>query len=273
MNRRDRLRVAAGAVLAGVAVAAALTASATHSWGNYHWARTANPFTIKLGDNLSSVWKPYLSTTSSDWSISGVLNTAIVAGATRPRTCKATTGRAEVCNSTYGNTGWLGVASIMITGGTHITAGTVKLNDTYFNTATYNTTPWRNLVMCQEVGHIFGLGHQDENFNNTPLGTCMDYSNDPIPNQHPNQHDYNQLEAIYAHVDSTTTVGQSTNLPAAMGLSFDKPSQWGRLVKRSRNAMHETYELDFGGGNRIVTHVLWAEFEGGPAHRERAMRE
>ena len=28
--------------------------SANHAWGNYHWARTSNPFTIKLGDNLSS---------------------------------------------------------------------------------------------------------------------------------------------------------------------------------------------------------------------------
>jgi len=31
----------------------ASTASATHSWGGYHWARTANPFTIKLGNNVS----------------------------------------------------------------------------------------------------------------------------------------------------------------------------------------------------------------------------
>ena len=30
------------------------TVKADHSWGNYHWARTANPFTLKLGDNLTS---------------------------------------------------------------------------------------------------------------------------------------------------------------------------------------------------------------------------
>ena len=28
-------------------------ASANHSWGGYHWARTSNPFAIKLGDNVS----------------------------------------------------------------------------------------------------------------------------------------------------------------------------------------------------------------------------
>ena len=69
----------------------------------------------------------------------------------------------------------------------------MKLNDTYFNTSTYNTEAWRNLVSCQEVGHTFGLDHQDENFNNPNLGTCMDYTNDPSSNQHPNQHDYDHL--------------------------------------------------------------------------------
>ena len=61
--------------------------------------------------------------------------------------------------------------------------------------------------MCQEVGHTFGLDHQDENFNNANLGTCMDYTNDPSTNQHPNKHDYDELITIYSHLDSTTTVG------------------------------------------------------------------
>lgn len=103
---------------------------------------------------------------SADWSKSTVLNTTVVAGSTNPKNCKGVSGRVEVCNSTYGNNGWLGIASISVTGGTHITQGTVKLNDTYFNTARYNTPAWRNLVTCQEVGHTFGLDHQDENFDN-----------------------------------------------------------------------------------------------------------
>jgi hypothetical protein len=41
-------------VFVGVmAIAAAMTVgslSANHSWGNYHWARTANPFTLAVGD-------------------------------------------------------------------------------------------------------------------------------------------------------------------------------------------------------------------------------
>src|SRR5206468_5527238 len=119
----------------------------------------------------SSAWDSYLATTSSDWSASSVLNTTIVAGSAKPRNCRPTSGRVEVCDASYGNTGWLGVAQIWISGGTHITQGTVKLNDTYFNTATYDTPGWRNLVTCQEVGHTFGLDHQDTNFDNKNLGT------------------------------------------------------------------------------------------------------
>src|SRR5512139_2177591 len=190
--------LAAFASAALLTVVTAGAAQANHSWGGYHWARTSNPFTLKIGDNVDVTWDAYLATTSSDWSKSTVLDTTVVAGSTRPRTCKATSGRVEVCNATYGSNGWLGVASISVTGGTHITQGTVKLNDTYFNTATYNTPAWRNLVTCQEVGHTFGLAHQDENFNNANLGSCMDYSNDPQPNQHPNQHDYDELVTIYS---------------------------------------------------------------------------
>src|SRR5688572_31754287 len=52
--------------------------------------------------------------------------------------CRPTAGRIEVCNAAYGNNGWLGIAQIWISGA-HITQGTTKLNDTYFNTDTYNT--------------------------------------------------------------------------------------------------------------------------------------
>jgi len=253
---RRAILLALGLALALV-LPAAVTAS--HSWGGYHWARTANPFTLKLGDNLSSTWDPFLATTSSDWSTSTVLDTTIVAGGTKPRNCRATTGRVEVCNATYGPNGWLGVAGIYITGGTHITKGYVKLNDTYFNTPTYNTTAWRNLVTCQEVGHTFGLDHQDENFGNANLGTCMDYTNNPSTNQHPNAHDYEQLEAIYDHLDSTTTVSSAPAAAAAAANAHAADAAWGALVKVTNHGHGAWYMRDLGAGNLVLTHVFWAD--------------
>ena len=237
-------------------------AHATHSWGNYHWARTSNPFTLALGDNVSSSWDAYLATTSSDWHLSSVFQTSIVPGGTTPKRCRPTSGRVEVCNAPYGNNGWLGVAQIWLSGG-HIIQGTVKLNDTYFNTATYNTSEWRNMVMCQEVGHTFGLDHQDENFNNTNLGTCMDYTNNPSTNQYPNAHDYGELALIYAHLDSTSTANAPlarTKMPPAMAdIDYDTPAQWGKLVSSRHHGKVEIYELDFGRGHKVVTFVTWAQ--------------
>ena len=235
---------------------------ATHSWGGYHWARTSNPFLLKVGDNVSSAWDAGLDEAISDWSVSSVLDLTKVAGGTRPRNCRPTSGRIEVCNASYGNTGWLGIAQIWITGGDHITQAIAKLNDTYFNTVTYNTYSWRQLVICQEIAHGFGLDHQDENFDNPNLGSCMDYTSSPSGNEHPNAHDYEELEIIYSHLDTTTTVGSSlpSTTPPAMGqIDFDTPAQWGRLVRSNTNRRVQVYELDFGRGNRLVTHVVWAD--------------
>lgn len=254
-----------GALALGVAAAALTTpASASHSWGGYHWARTANPFTLKIGDNLTSAWDSYLATTSTDWSKSTVLDTVIVSGSTRARQCRATTGRVEVCNASYGNNGWLGIASISISGANHISSGTVKLNDTYFNTASYNSPAWRNLVSCQEVGHTFGLDHQDENFNNANLNTCMDYTNNPTSNQHPNQHDYDELVTIYGHNDSSTTVGavvqsRRAEVDADIG---DTPATWGRPVRFQKDGRPNMYMRLDGPGRFTVTHVFWARGEG-----------
>jgi hypothetical protein len=236
---------------------------AEHSWGNYHWARQSNSFNLKLGDNVSAVWEPILSTSRNDWNRSQVLDTTIVQGQANPKNCRPTSGRVEVCNATYGNNGWLGIAQIWASG-SHITQAVVKLNDTYFNTPKYNTTAWRNLVSCQEIGHTFGLDHQDENFSNPNLGTCMDYTNDPagltqgLNNEHPNSHDYQQLETIYGHTDGSTTIGQ-TAAPAAMNdIELDGPGQWGKTVRGSRAQGKTTHVLDFGNGHKVFTFVIWA---------------
>ncbi|MEK7203486.1 MAG: hypothetical protein AAB627_00165 [Patescibacteria group bacterium] len=240
-------------------IAAGTLVYATHSWGPYHWARTANPFNLKLGDNVTTAWDAYLAEASSDWSKSTVLDTTVVAGGTTARRCRPTSGRVEVCNYGYGFNGWLGVASIWVSGD-HIVKGMVKMNDSYFNTSTYNTPAWRRLVMCQEVGHEFGLDHQDENFYNPNLGTCMDYASDPDgppSNEHPNAHDYDQLETIYAHVDSITTVSQ-TVFSNGNGNAADA-AEWGRELRKDSKGRTSLYVRDLGNNEKVFTFILWAD--------------
>ncbi len=247
-----RIILGTSSILISLVMTAAPVA-ANHPWGNFHWARTANPLVLQLGDNLTTNWDSYLATASNNWSQSAVLDTAVAAGRSGARRCNPVSGRVELCNYRYGSNGWLGVASIW-TNGDHIVQGTVKMNDTYFNTAKYNTPAWRNLVLCQELGHTFGLDHQDEVFDNSPLGTCMDYTNDPTLNQQPNAHDYDQLAAIYGgHLDSVNTAAPAS---AALAPQDSTPGDWGRLVKsKGRTAI---YERDLGRGKKVFTFVIQA---------------
>ena len=247
-----RKTLAVGVMLAALTVLVG-SASANHSWNGYHWARTANPLTLQVGDNVTSAWDGYLDTAVADWTQSNVLDLSKVAGQSKGKNCRPTSGRIEVCNRAYGNTGWLGIAQIWVTGGVHITQGVAKMNDTYFDTPQYNTPAWRRLVMCQEIAHDFGLDHQDENFSNPNLGSCMDYTSDPDgppSNEHPNAHDFEELQIIYSHLDSFSTI-------SGAGAAFlpDAVPSFAPATRVSKS----TYVDDLGGGRQLVTHVFWVE--------------
>jgi hypothetical protein len=270
--------------LAGcLALFATTSASANHSWGRYHWARTATPFALKINEALSSKWEPYLQVAMNDWAASVVLDftpTTAASSSGSPKRCDPISGQILVCNAAYGQRGWLGIASIWANGD-HITQATTKLNDTYFDMARYNTPAWRQMVTCQEVGHDFGLAHQDENFSNANLNTCMDYTNLPASNQHPNAHDYEQLETIYAHLDNTDTStlsGAATNFgirevgkpvpqqgsDAGVG---DTMADWGSAIHRDGKGRPDVFVRQLADGRTVITHVLWApDAKGTEAH-------
>ncbi len=257
MKRQNR---ATGIVLAFACISIILLPSATlanHSWGNYHWARTSNPFTLKVVNSNTPDWDDNLAAARGDWSQSTVLDLSNVAGSdarnTRKR-CPMVSGQVRSCNAEYGFNGWLGLASINITGGVHITQGSAKMNDSYFKSSSYSETN-RQHVMCQEIGHTFGLDHQDESGDD--LNTCMDYSN-ALDNPTPNSHDYQQLQTIYSHLDTTTTVG----FAATAGNPYfdeDAPENWGRLVSQSVNGRSSYYERENWDGTKKATHVFWTQ--------------
>jgi hypothetical protein len=248
------------AIAAVAAAALAAPAIANHAWSTYHWKRTTAQITVPVGDNVDSRWDSALVTAVNDWNVSTVIQSPLVAGAANPKNCRGVAGTIQVCNSKYGNTGWLGIASISISGG-HISQGTTKLNDTYFDTAQYNTPAWRALVTCQEVGHDYGLGHQDEAFDNPNLNTCMDYTNNPATNQHPNAHDYEQLLTIYNHQESAMTIGGAGGAAAGADVG-DTPAEWGRAVQFDRYGRPTHFERIDGPGRKTITHVFWAIGEG-----------
>lgn len=249
------------ALALGVALAAiGGPALASHSWSTYHWTKGSGELAVSVGDNVDSRWDSYLVVANTDWNKSTVIQSPLVAGSTNPKNCRGVSGTIQVCNSKYGQNGWLGLASISVSGG-HISQGTTKLNDTYFDTAKYNTPAWRALVMCQEIGHDYGLSHQDEDFATDNTTSCMDYTSVPEGNEHPDAHDYEQLLAIYNHAESamTATFGGGAGAGADIG---DTPDTWGRPVNFLRDGRPDMFMKQVAPGRFVITHVFWALGEG-----------
>ena len=89
----------------------------------------------------------------------------------------------------------------------------------------------------------------------------MDYTNDPSTNQHPNQHDYDQLETIYGHFDSITTLSRSL-LGAGQRKDqgdFENSAEWGRGLRKDGHGRTSLYERNLGNGEKIFTFVIWAD--------------
>lgn len=244
-----RLRIAFVAAAVAALMALAVPGEATHRWGKYHWKGTGER-TVTLINSVSSAWGSYVGTAANDWDQSPLIKMASQNGASDTDTrskCPAVQDNVRVCNYTYGTTGWLGVAQIWLYrgGDGHIAQGTVELNDTYFNQAPYNTSAYRQYVACQEIGHTFGLDHQDENQENPNLGSCMDYTHYPdgvgnngLSNEHPNAHDFEELAIIYSHDDGAKKGG---------------PPFGGAAGANSRSV-----QVRQNGAYTIVTFILWA---------------
>jgi len=273
-NKKSSFYILSLILVLALATFPSSSASANHAWGSYHWARTANPMPLKVIDSVTSDWDGKLNTAIADWDQSTMLSLAKETGSdsqsTRKR-CRAVAGKAHACNANYGFNGWLGLAQIWITGGVHISQATTKVNDSYLSSGYTDTN--KQHVICQEIGHDWGLDHQDES--GADFNTCMDYS-DALDNPHPNAGDYDQLLCIYdpakfgvtlttpthsctgtGHLDSFNSWTSSAPMPAGFAnADVHAQENWGE--KASDNGKTALFVRDFGDGNMIYTFVTWA---------------
>ena len=240
---------------------------ADNAWGPYHWARATTSFDLIVVDSTTS---EYVSQATWDWSESTVLNMTKEEGATSSkvrRKCKPPNGKVRICNLAYGQNGWLGLAGISLDTDGHIVSGYTKLNDSYFGWDFYNHPKWKQSVTCQELGHNAGLGHQDIDFDNTSLFSCMDYQDPPY--EYPNSHDYEQLETIYEHTDVESDDGGESdngcNAPPGKGCNKsgvrgnNDDIGWGMSLGRRGHS--ETFMRIDPKGIRHITRVLWVDDE------------
>ncbi|MEH6550738.1 MAG: hypothetical protein V7711_05750 [Pseudomonadales bacterium] len=244
-------------VLVPIAVFATHSPETQHTWGNYHWARTANPMALQVIDSVTSEWQAELNLTILDWNKADALNMSITSSDNRSKTrkrCNASSGKIRVCNATYGNNGWLGLASIYIDSNGHITKGTAKMNDSY---AYYWADSIQKAhVMCQEVGHLFGLGHTSED--GSSQSTCMDYSTSENSTR-PNDHDIELLNEIYAHTDADDSYAAPVD-PADDGGTTDPAPCRGGPKRCGSGSSADSGNSDFGRGHLIRSNEFYEEW-------------
>ena len=206
--------LAVGAVIGTLALFSAGSAMAGHSWNGYHIHDHDGPVKIDITSYIVGDHQAEFEAAVADWNdVSKGSPLAITAGHStgdRPSACAvdpAVQGSDQAgldlaaedvfaaCNDDYGTNGWLGLARIWITPEGHIEAGVTLMNESYLQAAPYNTdTVWRHVV-CQELGHDFGLGH----VGSPRKQSCMNdrWGLDDERFMSPDAHDYEQLNLTY----------------------------------------------------------------------------
>jgi len=268
-------------VAAGALVPAPVDAS--HKWSTFHWQRTSSAIrNIPVRRFHSAVWLARFNTAMADWRKPAMTKIKPVLGKTggSSNSCPAALNQITSCDGSYGNTGWLGLATVWVyTGSGHIAQGTSKVNNTYFNQKAYNTVPWRQLVICQEIGHNFGLGHVNTTYTTPNVGSCMDYTNDPDggaggvskndkSNMHPYAHDYALINSKHNHVgsrfqgfdaDSAELKPETLEMPKAVAAYNPmRLSELGTRTAIGDGGRTEQYHKDFGNGFTAVSFVTRA---------------
>ena len=83
----------------------------------------------------------------------------------------------------------------------------------------------------------------------------MDYTNDPSTNQHPNAHDYEELDIIYSHLDGTSGGGGK---PCNPRTPYCKPALGNAPpFSHASRANGDVYVDELPDGGRRITHVFW----------------
>lgn len=182
---RAAVRVTAAVVMAAVGVLGAQSvASATHTEG-HHWSH----------DGLARSQIYFVDKTGAAWPIATVTykwNEAHGVDSYYETSCPSSTLHCVTVSEYSANDGLYGVTSFPgWNSASHNYAGvTVKLND-----YTATTSTQKRKSSCHELGHVLGLAHR------STAASCMEQGAAPPISMYPDQHDFDELQAIYNHAN------------------------------------------------------------------------
>jgi hypothetical protein len=174
---RGRYYVLAGLLTFGLGAGLSRTTgvSAGHSWGCYKWASPNITYSNQAQSPYSTYYTQEARTDSNSWHNYTVVN------------FNSGSGGVAMQSGLYGQTGWLGLATIQIQNQCTITSAVAKVNRTYLDNG--YTADQKKRVACHEVGHTTGLNH------NPSSSSCLKTGGSAV--SRPNSHDAYVLDQKY----------------------------------------------------------------------------
>lgn len=162
------------------------------------WDVNSGGLSLKVINSVEDWWEPYFARAMKEWENGDpdALTLTMQKKGAPDFQCQPITGRLKVCNGDYGDTRWRGINQILVSNN-NIVASAARMNDYFLKGA---SDAQRQYTMCHELGHGFGLPHDDEDFFNTDRNNCMDYTSNPVNNQSPNTVNYQFLADLYGTV-------------------------------------------------------------------------
>ncbi len=150
VGRRVKVFAAALALVGGSLLTVDASPASAHNWGNWHWDRTGSQIVI-YNYIYGGTTAQAEAARQDGWNKIGILYNYAVNYHTD----------ISVFDGNFGNTGWIGLASLESVSGDHILHGHARYNTYYSASSLYIQG-----VYCQEIFHTYGFDHSN-------TGDCM----------------------------------------------------------------------------------------------------
>jgi hypothetical protein len=257
-NRISMRHCAVSVIFLATTLGISAPANADHAIG-FSWPRTGPELTVPIVNNSGPAWQDAINTAVTNWNQSSVIESPLLPQENAAAACPLREGRIIICDNNWTTKEAKGyyVKIQWFTSQGVVGKATIKLNQ---RSSLAETPLQKKRIVCLALGTVYGLDLQDFDFDNPDLEdgqgrtSCMDFSSTPDDNIQPNDHDYEQLEEIYA--DSVTDFGMRSFDSSGQDGQSTETENWGEAIRFDSRGRPTHFRKQVGENGQITTMVL-----------------